>query len=102
MVDDSADVISDDNGRRFVYRENSTEAELKFRLNGKRLVLVHTEVPPSLSGRGVGGRLVRAAVERARTNGETIVPVCPFAHNWLRDHADEVADITIDWSEPPA
>ena len=100
MEDEKGEVITDEDGRRFVYRENGVEAELRFRLNGKRLVLVHTEVPPSLSGGGVGGLLVRAAVEHARANGETIVPWCPFAQRWLRDHADDVADLSIDWPEP--
>lgn len=102
MDGDSTAVIKDDEGHRFVYREEGTEAELRFRLNGTRLVLVHTEVPALFRGRGIGGQLVRAAAEHARTNGQTIVPWCPFARKWLKDHADDVAGIPIDWSEPPA
>lgn len=100
MEHDDTDVITDEGGPRFVYCEDGVEAELRFRLNGKRLILVHTEVPPSLGGRGVGGRPVRAAVEHARANGETIVPWCPFARRWLRDHAGDIEGISIDWREP--
>ena len=91
------EIVDEQEGRRFVYREAGGEAELTYRLNGTRLVLVHTEVPDALGGRGVGGRLVRAAVERARAKGETIVPSCPFARKWLEDHPGDVAGVTIDF-----
>jgi uncharacterized protein len=98
----SSSVIDDIPQRRFLYREDGMDAQLVYRVDGNRLILVHTEVPDALSGRGVAGRLVRAAVERAAASGETVVPRCPFARKWLRDHSDAAAPITIDWSDPPA
>ena len=83
---------------RFVYRDGGFEAELVYHLNGKRLVLIHTEVPDALSGRGLGGRLVRAAVERAQREGLTIVPWCPFARRWLSEHDDMASLVPIDWA----
>src|SRR5262249_35231545 len=66
-----------------------------------RLVLLHTEVPAALGGRGLGGRLVRAAVERASGEGLTVVPLCPFARTWLERHPDVAENVTVDWGEPP-
>lgn len=86
---------------RFVVRGSGGAAELEYHLNGTRLVLVHTEVPDAWEGRGVGGQLVRAAVQRARDEGLTIVPWCPFARHWLRHHPDEVGAIDVDWETPP-
>ena len=71
-------------------------------MNGSRLILAHTEVPETLRGRGIAGRLVRAAVERAAATGETVVPWCPYARKWLEDHPDDAARIAIDWSNLPA
>ena len=96
------DVRDDTAEHRFVHVEAGLEAQLVYRTRADRLVLVHTEVPEELGGRGLGGRLVRAAVERARSTGETLVPVCPFARKWLRDHPDEVAGVDVDWNEPAA
>lgn len=82
---------------RFLIRQDGAEAELLYRHNGRRLVLVHTGVPDEIGGRGIGGRLVRAAVERARAEGLTLVPECPYASRWLRDHPEELAGVSIDW-----
>jgi uncharacterized protein len=74
-------------------------AELPYRRNGKRLVLIHTEVPVELEGRGLGGALVAAAVDRAAREGMTVVPLCPFARGWLQRHPETAAKAAIDWGQ---
>ena len=96
------DVMDDERRRRFVLTEDGYEAHLVYRTDGTHLTLVHTEVPDAIGGRGIGGRLVRAAIERAARTGETVLPWCPFARRWLRDHPDVASTIQIDWSAPPA
>lgn len=100
MTDLGTTVVDDVERHRLVLREDGLDAQLVYRVRGDRLILVHTEVPEALGGRGIGGRLVRAAVERAQRSGETVVPSCPFARAWLTDHADVAASIAVDWSEP--
>ena len=95
-------VVDEPDEHRFVYRAEGGEAQLVYRRNGRRLILVHTEVPDELGGRGLGGELVQAALDQAKANGWTVAPWCPFARKWLEDHPDDVADVDIDWSEPPA
>jgi uncharacterized protein len=85
---------------RFEVDSDGHVAELMYRRNGKRLVLIHTDVPVELEGRGIGGRLVAAAMDRAARDGLTVVPLCPFALDWLERHADQAAKATIDWGEP--
>jgi uncharacterized protein len=76
-------------------------AELIYRRRANRLVLVHTEVPDAMSGQGIGGRLVRAAVDRAAAEGLTVVPLCPFARRWLERHPESADQVNVDWGEPP-
>ena len=98
---DDAVVVDATEENRFVMRGGGgLEAELVYRTHGDRLVLIHTGVPEEWGGRGVGGRLVRAALERARADGLTLVPWCPFARRWLRDHPDEADGVAIDWDTP--
>jgi uncharacterized protein len=73
-------------------------AELVYRTRAGRLILVHTEVPDALGGRGLGGELVRAAISKATAEGMTLVPLCPFARSWLERHKDEAAKVPIDWT----
>jgi predicted GNAT family acetyltransferase len=85
---------------RFVVESDGSIAELVYRTEPDRIILLHTEVPSDLGGRGIGGQLVAAAVARARSEGLTIVPWCPFARRWLKDHADVADTVVIDWSPP--
>jgi uncharacterized protein len=82
---------------RFELRVADALAELIYRRRADRLVLVHTEVPDELGGRGIGGQLVEAALAKAATDDLTVVPLCPFARGWLERHPDAGAGIRIDW-----
>ena len=93
--------VDDTAASRFVIREDGAEAELVYVVEGDRFVLVHTAVPEEWGGRGIGGRLVRAALARAEANALTVVPWCPFARRWLHDHPAEAAAVKIDWDPPP-
>ncbi|HSZ49006.1 MAG TPA: GNAT family N-acetyltransferase [Streptosporangiaceae bacterium] len=97
QVSDSADVTDNTDASRFELRADGWLAELIYRIRGDRLVLVHTEVPVELEGRGIGGRLVTAAVDRAAREGLTLVPLCPFARGWLERHPETASKAVIDW-----
>jgi predicted GNAT family acetyltransferase len=85
---------------RFEIRIGDAVALLAHRRRADRLVLVHTEVPEELGGRGLGGALTRAAIDRAAAEGLTVVPLCPFARSWLERHPDAAAKVPVDWGEP--
>ena len=88
-------VVDNPTDHRFELAIDGQLAELVYRLEGDRLVLVHTGVPDELEGRGLGGQLVRAALARAAADGLTIVPRCPFAKGWLDRHPEEAAAVRI-------
>jgi uncharacterized protein len=90
-------IVDDARDHRFVLETDAGLAELVYRVNGNRLVVVHTEVPETLRGQGIAGRLVRAAVERAAAGGLVVVPLCPYARTWLKDHPEAAATVTVDW-----
>lgn len=61
---------------------------LDYRVKDSVLTLVHTEVAPSLRGQGIGEKLVRFAMEHARTHGLEVVPLCPYTKRWLEEHPE--------------
>jgi predicted GNAT family acetyltransferase len=95
-------VVDDPGQGRFFAEQDGGRAELIYELDGDRLILIHTRVPESLGGRGLGGELVRAAVAKAVRQDLTIAPWCPYARKWLTDHPEAAGDVKIDWSAPPA
>ncbi|MWB92853.1 GNAT family N-acetyltransferase [Flavobacterium sp. GA093] len=54
-----------------------------------KFIIDHTEVNEAFNGKGVGKKLVMAAVEYARANNLKIIPLCPFAKSVF----DKTADI---------
>lgn len=56
--------------------------------DGER-IFFHTEVEQELSGRGLGGLLVREALADSVRKNITVVPVCPLFAAHLRDHGDQ-------------
>ena len=40
------------------------------------------------AGQGLGGVLVRAALDRARERGLAVLPQCPFVRGWIAKHPD--------------
>jgi uncharacterized protein len=51
-----------------------------------RIALTHTEVTPACEGRGFGSRLAAAALDDAREQGLTVVPLCPFIAGYIDRH----------------
>jgi predicted GNAT family acetyltransferase len=68
--------------------------EILYRLAPGRVVLLHTEVLPSVEGKGLGARLVAGALDDIRARGLHVVPFCPFVRSYIRRHAD-YADLVV-------
>jgi len=65
----------------------------EYHLTRSSIVFTHTEVFDEFEGHGVGSALARGALDDVRAKGERdVVPVCPFIHGFIDDHA-EYADL---------
>ncbi len=63
-------------------------AFLQYRRTGDIMRLIHTEVPESERGHGLGNQLVRAALDYAHFNQLKVVPICPFVKAYLQKHPE--------------
>jgi uncharacterized protein len=67
-------------GSFFVKEGDELLAEMTYTWPSAHLFIIdHTEVSDKLAGKGVGKKLVNAAIEFARTNEHKILPLCSFA-----------------------
>jgi predicted GNAT family acetyltransferase len=98
-MSDDPEVVDERSASRFAVVIDGHVAELVYGRKGDHLTLVHTGVPEELGGRGLGGTLVRKAVDVAEADGLTIVPQCEFARGWLESHPDVASRVNIEW--PP-
>jgi predicted GNAT family acetyltransferase len=71
---------------RFELPVNGDTAFLQYERTDRTLRLIHTEVPAAARGHHVGERLVEAALQAGRSEGLSIVALCPFVSAYLRKH----------------
>ena len=71
-------------GAFFIEKDGDWIAEMTYYREGlRKIVIDHIEVDDSLKGKGVGEKMVEAAVKFAEKNNLLIKPVCPFAKKVL-------------------
>jgi len=54
----------------------------------KSFLIKHTEVASAHEGRGYGTALMRHILGEAREQGRTVIPICPFAKEYVRRHPE--------------
>jgi uncharacterized protein len=52
------------------------------------MIMTHTYTPPTLRGRGIAEKLVRAALDYARSEKLKVVPACSYVDIFIQRHAE--------------
>lgn len=68
--------------------ENGEYAELDYRWLRGSMVLMHTVVPVSARGKGLGATLVKYVLDYVRQQNLKIIVYCPFVTKYLKDHPE--------------
>ena len=63
------------------------------------MTLPHTEVDPSMGGRGLGTMLVSAVLDAARERGLHVLPYCSFVRRYIQQHP-ELIDLVSEQDRP--
>jgi predicted GNAT family acetyltransferase len=63
-----------------------------YQRDGDTVVFIHTEVDQDSGRSGLGGTLVRAALDDVRGRGGSVVAQCSFVRGWIARHP-EYADL---------
>ena len=81
------------NGFFSVEINGKTEAKMTFVFAGTdKIIIDHTEVNPGNNGKGLGKKMITAAVEMAREKNLKIIPLCPFAKSFF-EKTSEFRDV---------
>jgi uncharacterized protein len=74
--------------QRFEYTADGHLNEAAYQMVNGVMMITHTQVHPSLEGRGIAGALVRAALEHARSEGLKVDPACAYARAYMQRHPE--------------
>ena len=88
MTRDTGDVVHNQAASRFELRVQGLLCLAQYHLVDGVMWLTHTETPPSLQGRGLAAKVVRAALEHARSHGLKVRPACSYVRTYLRRHPE--------------
>lgn len=94
------DVIDVSDRQRYeIVRDGTVLGFAAYTRTEQLVVFTHTEVDPAAEGQGIGGQLVRGALDHVRTLGLPVLPTCPFVQGWMLRHP-EYED--LDYRRPDA
>lgn len=86
---DRSDVRDNRGQSRFELDLGDAIAVAEYHRTKHKITFLHTDVPPGHEGQGIGGRLIRAGLDAARSEGLKVVPVCPFFAAHFRKHPED-------------
>lgn len=87
---DHAQFVDDRDARRYRLMVGGQEVGfVEYDPVGSESILIkHTEVNAGHEGKGLGAELVRRALDDIRGRGLTVIPICPYALNYVRRHPE--------------
>jgi predicted GNAT family acetyltransferase len=89
---DSLQVTNNEADEQYEIAAGDEKALIAYERAGNRIIYLHTEVPKSLEGHGIAGRMAKHALDEARAKGWRVVPLCPYVRAYIERHP-EYADL---------
>jgi predicted GNAT family acetyltransferase len=85
----TADVIRDNQTQhRFELDTDGRISFVTYRAVAGGLILLHTETPAELRGRGIASRLAHGVLETVRARGQKIRVACDFLQDFMRKNPE--------------
>ncbi|MBZ0201794.1 MAG: N-acetyltransferase [Ignavibacteria bacterium] len=74
--------------KQFEFVVDGHTARIEYILSSKKIILTHTEVPKELEGKGIGGKIVKLALENIESRGLKLIPLCSFVAAYVKRHPE--------------
>ncbi|MGY1814314.1 GNAT family N-acetyltransferase [Blastococcus sp. SYSU D00820] len=88
-----------DRGRFEIRLGERTVGLASYHVENGTMALPHTEIDPSVGGRGLGSVLVAGVLDAARDRGLHVLPYCSFVRHYIQQHPDYL-DLVADDDKP--
>ena len=86
--DTSVVATNNEEAQRYEVKIDEQLAVLTYKRQGNHIIFLHTGVPAVLAGHGIASKLASFALEEARSQKLTVVPMCPFVADYIRHHQE--------------
>lgn len=77
-----------DESRFEIYVDGDRVGVLDYYVTGDTITMVHTVIDPAYGGQGLGGVLVKGALDEARSRGLSVRPACSFVRDYIDKHPE--------------
>lgn len=74
---------------RFELDAGNEIAFANYRLTPSAVIIIHTETPRALRGRGIASELIKGALDLIRRDGKKVIAGCGFVVDYLDRHPEE-------------
>jgi predicted GNAT family acetyltransferase len=82
-------IVHDPDAQRYeIYLGDVSVGFAAYRTEPDRVVFTHTRIDSAYEGRGLGSRLIAAALAEVRAGGSPVEPQCPFVAAYIRRHPE--------------
>jgi predicted GNAT family acetyltransferase len=71
-----------------VFVDDQPAGFIEFKARPGVIEFLHTEIKPEFGGQGLGGKLVRYALDDVRKMGLAVLPHCPFVRRFIATHEE--------------
>ena len=80
---DTLAIVHNEAASRFEAAIGEQLAVVDYERRGETIYFTHTRTPPAYRGRGIAAAVTQAALDYARTEGLSVVPVCSYTVDYL-------------------
>lgn len=66
--------------------DGEVAGQIDYQIQGGVITYTHTGVPAAFEGKGIASALAKFALDQARSQGQVVVPRCPFIAEYINRH----------------
>ena len=81
-------LVNNEMSRQFELVVDGVKAKIEYELQKGRMSLLHTEVPETLEGQGVGSAIVEKTLLYLEEHNLKLVPWCSFVKAYVKKHPE--------------
>ena len=82
------ELINNTEKQQYEFHIEGYVAKLEYKMRGDKILLIHTEVPHELGGRGIAAQLVESVFKDIQSQGIKMAPYCPYVKAYLKRHPE--------------